>query len=88
MHLGENSNGAVYYVNPRSFVTPYSGLWFYMPTNKSEPRIFNHPSFKGEGLGWHPEYWVTKYNLANTLTNLIEDPELPQMLVGLEKNHL
>ena len=88
VHLGDNSNGAVYYVNPRSFVTPYSGLWFYMPTNKSEPRIFNHPSFKGEGLGWHPEYWVTKYNLANTLTNLIEDPELPQMLVGLEKNHL
>ena len=88
VHLGENSNGAVYYVNPWTFVTPNSGLWFYMPTNKSEPRIFNHPSFKGEGLGWHPEYWVTKYNLANTLTNLIEDPELPQMLVGLEKNHL
>lgn len=88
VHLGENSNGAVYYVNPWSFVTPYSGLWFYMPTNKLEPRIFNHPSFKGEGLGWHPEYWVTKYNLANTLTNLIEDPELPQMLIGLEKNHL
>ena len=88
VHLGENSNGAVYYVNPWTFVTPNSGLWFYMPTNKSEPRIFNHPNFKGEGLGWHPEYWVTKYNLANTLTNLIEDPELPQMLVGLEKNHL
>lgn len=88
VHLGENSNGAVFYVNPWSFVTPYSGLWFYMPTNKLEPRIFNHPNFKGEGLGWHPEYWVTKYNLANTLTNLIEDPELPQMLVGLEKNHL
>ncbi len=88
VHLGENSNGAVYYVNPWTFVTPNSGLWFYMPTNKSEPRIFNHPRFKGEGLGWHPEYWVTKYNLANTLTNLIEDPELPQMLVGLEKNHL
>ena len=88
VHLGENSNGAVYYVNPWSFVTPYSGLWFYMPTNKLEPRIFNHQNFKGEGLGWHPEYWVTKYNLANTLTNLIEDPELPQMLVGLEKNHL
>lgn len=88
VHLGENSNGAVYYVNPWTFVTPNSGLWFYMPTNKSEPRIFNHPSLKGEGLGWHPEYWVTKYNLANTLTNLIEDPELPQMLVGLEKNHL
>lgn len=88
VHLGENSNGAVYYVNPWTFVTPNSGLWFYMPTNKSEPRIFNHLSFKGEGLGWHPEYWVTKYNLANTLTNLIEDPELPQMLVGLEKNHL
>ena len=88
VHLGENSNGAVYYVNPWSFVTPYSGLWFYMPTNKLEPRIFNHPRFKGEGLGWHPEYWVTKYNLANTLTNLINDPELPQMLIGLEKNHL
>ena len=88
VHLGENSNGAVYYVNPWTFVTPYSGLWFYMPTNKLEPRIFNHQNFKGEGLGWHPEYWVTKYNLANTLTNLIEDPELPQMLVGLEKNHL
>jgi len=88
VHLGDNSNGAVYYVNPWTIVTPNSGLWFYMPTNKSEPRIFNHPNFKGEGLGWHPEYWVTKYNLANTLTNLIEDPELPQMLVGLEKNHL
>lgn len=88
VHLGENSNGAVYYVNPWTFVTPYSGLWFYMPTNKLEPRIFNHQNFKGEGLGWHPEYWVTKYNLANTLTNLINDPELPQMLVGLEKNHL
>ncbi len=88
MHVGENSNGAVYYVNPWSFVTPYSGLWFYMPTKYKFSRIFNHPNFKGEGLGWHPEYWVTKYNLANTLTNLIKDPELPEMLTGLENNHL
>ncbi len=84
-HIGENSAGAVFYTDPCSLVLPYSGIWLYLPTCKNESPAFNHPDFHGEGYGWFPEYWVTHYNLLNTLCNLIDDPELETALQGLEK---
>ena len=84
-HLGENTQGAVFYINPSSFGLPNSGLWLYIPTARSRSEAFNYPSFHGEGYGWFPEYWVTHYNLLNTLCNLIDDSELETALQGLEK---
>lgn len=84
-HLGENSAGAVHYVDPTSVGLPYSGIWITFPTSRNYSPAFNHPDFHGEGYGWFPEYWVTHYNLLNTLCNLIDDPELETALQGLEK---
>jgi hypothetical protein len=84
-HLGENTAGAVFYINPWSVTLPNSSLWLYIPTARSHSEAFDFPSFHGEGYGWFPEYWVTHYNLLNTLTNLIDDPELETALQGLEK---
>ena len=84
-HLGENSCGAAFYVDPCNMFLPNSGVWFYLPTTKNTSEAFNHPDFHGEGYGWFPEYWTTHYNLLNTLTNLIDDPELENALQGLEK---
>lgn len=84
-HLGENTQGAVFYINPYSTVLPNSGLWLFIPSARSRSKAFNHPGFHGEGYGWFPEYWVTHYNLLNTLNNLIDDPELESALQGLDK---
>ena len=84
-HLGDNTQGAVFYINPWSLGLPNSGLWLYIPTARSRSEAFNFPGFHGEGYGWFPEYWVTHYNLLNTLCNLIDDPELAEALKGLEK---
>ncbi len=84
-HIGENTRGAIYYIDPGTFITPNSGAWFYLPTGRNYSDAFDHPNFHGEGYGWFPEYWVTHYNLLNTLCNLIDDPELEGALQGLEK---
>ena len=84
-HIGENTQGAVFYINPHSKVLPNSGLWLYIPSARSRSGAFDYPGFHGEGYGWFPEYWVTHYNLLNTLNNLIDDPELGTALQGLEK---
>ena len=84
-HIGENTRGAIYYIDPGTFITPNSGAWFYLPTGRNYSEAFNHTNFHGEGYGWFPEYWVTHYNLLNTLCNLIDDPELSDALQGLEK---
>ena len=84
-HIGENTRGAVFYIDVNSCIMPNSGAWLYLPTGRVYSDAFNHPDFHGEGYGWFPEYWVTHYNLLNTLCNLIDDPELESALQGLEK---
>ena len=84
-HIGENTRGAIFYIDPSTFVTPNSGAWMVLPTGRNYSDAFNHPDFHGEGYGWFPEYWVTQYNLLNTLCNLIDDKELEKALQGLEK---
>ena len=84
-HIGENTRGAIFYIDPGTFVMPNSGAWLTLPTGRNFTDAFNHPNFHGEGYGWFPEYWVTHYNLLNTLNNLIDDPELSEALQGLEK---
>ena len=87
-HIGENTCGAVSFVNPCSVVFPYSGGWMYVPTAWNKSVDFNHPKYKGESYGWYPDYWTSSLNLLNTLTNLIDDPELFETLKGLERHHL
>ena len=87
-HIGENTCGAVSFVNPCSVVFPYSGGWMYIPTAWNKSQDFNHPNYKGESYGWYPEYWTSSFNLINTLSNLIDDSELAETLKGLERHHL
>ncbi|BDC94609.1 hypothetical protein [Treponema bryantii] len=84
-HIGENTRGAVFFIDVNSFIMPNSGAWISLPTGRVYSDAFDHPTFHGEGYGWFPEYWVTHYNLLNTLCNLIDDPELETALQGLEK---
>ena len=84
-HIGENTRGAVFYIDVNSFIMPNSGAWISLPTGRVYSDAFDHPTFHGEGYGWFPEYWVTHYNLLNTLCNLIDDPELETALKGIEK---
>ena len=86
--IGENTCGAVFYVGPSTVLFPYSGSWIYCPTVINHSKDFDLPDFHGEGKGWYPEYWVNNWNLVNTLSNLIDDPELAQALEGLETHHL
>ena len=84
-HLGENTSGAIFYIDPATKVLPNSGGWFYLPTGRVYSDAFSHQDFHGECYGWFPEYWVTHYNLLNPLTTLTADPELESALQGIEK---
>ncbi|MBR1638027.1 MAG: hypothetical protein IJ688_01415 [Treponema sp.] len=84
--IGENTNGAVSYYNPMVYNLPNSGLQLYFPSAYTPP--FEDPAFKGEGCGWHPDYWTTNRNLLNTLIQLTGDQELKETLAGLDKRML
>jgi hypothetical protein len=85
-HIGENTNGAVSYFNPMVYNLPNSGIQLYFPSAYCPP--FDNPAFKGEGCGWHPDYWTTNRNLLNTLIQLTGDKELKDTLAGLDKRML
>ena len=84
--IGENTNGAVSYYNPMVYNLPNSGIYLYFPSAYTPP--FEDPAFKGEGCGWHPDYWTTNRNLLNTLIQLTGDQELKETLGGLDKRML
>lgn len=86
--IGENTCGAVSYVNPLRLILPYSGFLLKIPTAYNNSQDFNHPAYHGEGFGWYPEYWTSSFNISNTLQNLIDDPDLAEMLKGIERHHL
>lgn len=84
--IGENSNGAVSYFNPRVLFLPNSSTAFYMPTAYNPADIFYEDfRYKGESKGWQPDYWSNNKNLLNTLLNITSDVELEELLKGLEK---
>ena len=84
--IGENTKGAVSYYNPMVYNLPNSGIYLYFPSAYTPP--FEDPAFKGEGCGWHPDYWTTNRNLLNTLIQLTGDQELKETLGGLDKRML
>ena len=86
--IGQNTNGAVFYFNPHAIVLPYSGGWLTLPTAVNRTKNFDYENFKGEGLGWYPDYWCSNQNIANTLVNLTGDNQLQESLKGLEKGQL
>lgn len=86
--IGFNTNGAVFYFNPWSFVFPNTGYTITFPTAINKSNAFNFPNFKGEGYGWYPDYWCTNQNMINTLVNLTGDKDLEIVLTGLEKSQL
>ena len=88
-HIGENTCGAVSYVNPVSIVLPNSGFWMYIPTALNlDSKAFMHSKYHGEGEGWYPDYWVNSFQISELLQYLIDDPELKEMLVGIERGYL
>lgn len=88
-HLGENTCGAVEFVNPCSVILPNCGGWIYMPTAyNGDSKAFKHSDFHGEGEGWYPEYWVSSFQLSDLLCHLIGDEKLEETLKGIERRHL
>ena len=87
--IGENTCGAVSFVNPRTIALPKTAYWFYMPTALNlNSEAFRHPNYHGEGKGWYPEYWVTSFQIMSVLQNMIDDPDLAEALKGIERRHL
>lgn len=90
LHLiGENTCGAVSYINPKTFYLKNSGIGFYIPTTYCLSDAFtNDERYHGEAQGWFPETWTTSKNILNTLVNITGDKDLETELAGLEKCQL
>lgn len=87
-HIGENTCGAVSFVNPRYVILPNCGAWFILPSAYNDSEAFKHPNYHGEGEGWYPEYWVSSFQIADILEKNINDPKLADLLKGIERRHL
>ena len=87
--IGENSHGAVNYVEVSDFVIPNSNGWIHLPQTYCESKVFKeNPNFAGESLGWTPELWTTNDNLLNSLIQITGDKDLEKALDGLNKKML
>lgn len=87
-HIGENTCGAVSFINPHTVVLPNSGIWCYLPNAYNDSDAFKHSKYHGESEGWHPDFWCSSFQILNVLTNLLEDDELSTALQGIERRQL
>lgn len=87
--IGENTWGAVKYVGMMTYFLPNSGTSMYIGSRIGLAPVFNEiPEFKGEGVGFYPDYWATNDTILSTLVQVLEDEELTEVLAGLDKNML
>lgn len=87
--IGENSMGAVKYVECMNFYLPNSGIYLYLPARIGLSPIFSTiDGFMGEGQGFYPDYWATSENILETLVDCTGDKELETVLSRLGKEML
>lgn len=87
--VGENSWGGVKYGGMSGLCLPHSGLYLYLGTSYGEsPLLQSLPTWKGEGMGFFPDYWATNDLILQTLIQLTGDTQLNEVLKGLDKGLL
>ena len=87
--VGENSWGGIKYGGMIRKYLPHSGLYTYTGIYFGEaPTLQSIPNWKGEGMGFFPDYWATSDTILPTLVELTQDTQLKETLAGLDKKQL
>ena len=87
--IGENTWGAIKYGGMFTYYLPNSGLYTRTGVFFGEaPTLQSIPNWKGEGLGFFPDYWATNDTILNTLVELTGDDKLKETLKDLGKKQL
>ena len=87
--VGENSWGGIKYGGMITKYLPHSGLYTYTGIYFGEaPTLQSIPNWKGEGMGFFPDYWATNDTILATLVELTNDEQLKETLKDLDKKQL
>lgn len=87
--VGENTWGGMKYAGMFTFHLPHSGLYTYTGIDFGEaPALQSIPNWKGEGMGFFPDYWATSDTILPTLVELTNDEQLKETLKDLGKKQL
>ena len=87
--VGENTWGGIKYAGMFTFHLPHSGLYTYTGIEFGEaPTLQSIPNWKGEGMGFFPDYWATNDTILATLVELTNDEQLKETLKDLGKKQL
>ena len=87
--VGENSWGGIKYGGMLGNQLPNSGLFTSTGIYFGEaPTLQSIPNWKGEGMGFFPDYWATNDTILPTLIDLTGDTQLKETLAGLDKKQL
>ena len=87
--VGENTWGGIKYAGMFTFHLPHSGLYTYTGIDFGEaPALQSIPNWKGEGMGFFPDYWATNDTILSTLVELTGDTQLKETLKDLGKKQL
>ena len=87
--VGENTWGGVKYAGMLGNYLPNSGLYTYTGLYYGEaPALQSIPNWKGEGMGFFPDYWATNDTILSTLIDLTGDTQLKETLKDLDKRQL
>lgn len=87
--VGENSWGGQKYGGMNGYKLKHSGIFIYLGFYFGEsPNLKSIQNWKGEGMGYLPDYWATNDIILPTLINLIKDEQLAETLKGLDKGQL
>lgn len=87
--VGENSWGGIKYGGMLGNQLPNSGLFTSTGIYFGEaPTLQSIPNWKGEGMGFFPDYWATNDTILSTLIDLTGDTQLKETLKDLDKRQL
>ena len=87
--VGENTWGGIKYGGMLGNYLPNSGLYTNTGIYFGEaPALQAIPNWKGEGMGFFPDYWATNDTILSTLVELTGDVQLKETLKDLGKKQL
>ena len=87
--VGENTWGGIKYGGMLGNYLPNSGLYTNTGIYFGEaPALQAIPNWKGEGMGFFPDYWATNDTILSTLVELTQDDQLKETLKDLGKKQL
>lgn len=80
IQIGQNTAGCFLYGNKCTYYLSNSGIEVNLCMTDFSERIKNISSFKGEGIGFYPDYWSTNEDLNDTIYNFTKDNELYELI--------